>query len=428
MNLRPISIATMALCLLHSAPAFAQSQFELRSSEEEQRKAERVLGAGAPISRTGSGISASNLQAAVSEGEQEIALAVDFDLFNSTRKPPQERGDEFNVSSLNLTIRGSTPLNDEDGEPSNFFSGNSFVTGSKVTVGLTYFSGSQKSGRLLFERDQDPSLVRQVYTACAAKEARALAGDDPAKVKLASEFVERINAISMPAIEFVNDVRLSTGNANPDLAQFANTFEQKCLQGGLDDTVRTYLPSVFDRFERAAFSSSPLFFLGVSGTVGDENFSVLNRTDFKLDDVSRTPWQADAYAGLIGPNQNWSARASVFYGASYEAAESAEFCRTQAGSEEECIMGPDGSPIRNESARVALESRHLFSIGSDSQIGIAPEFTYDIEEDEFQVEVPFYFSPNDEGKLTGGIITRYQSDDDDFSIGLFIGVPFSVRF
>ncbi|HSF12636.1 MAG TPA: hypothetical protein VLA50_06650, partial [Erythrobacter sp.] len=124
----------------------------------------------------------------------------------------------------------------------------------------------------------------------------------------------------------------------------------------------------------------------------------------------------------------WSIRASVFHGNSYEAAENGEACRAGMDGTEECVMGPDGLPIRTEATRMALEGRRLFNIGGGQRIGIAPEFTYDFEMDDFQVEVPVYFSPDDKKQLTGGLFTRYESDDDDFSVGLFVGVPFSISF
>jgi hypothetical protein len=222
-------------------------------------------------------------------------------------------------------------------------------------------------------------------------------------------------------------VRLDLPKRKPELTEFSTRFAEKCT-GGLDALVDTYLPDAKNDFIRAAYTTSPMFFLGASGTLGDQSFQSLNRTEFLVEDVARTPWQAEAYLGLIGSDLQWSIRGSVFHGNSYEAAENGEACRATMNGTEQCITGPDGLPIRTEATRMALEGRRLFNIGGGQRIGIAPEFTYDLETDDFQVDVPVYFSPDAKGQLTGGIFTRYESDDDDFSFGLFVGVPFAIAF
>lgn len=496
-----LASSALAIGLLATATN-ANSQEAARSSTALERETKAVLGESTPLSRTGAAISSSNLQIATTKDEQELALGIDFELFSSAPIDIPDDVDTFRVNSLNLTLTGSTSLNSDADSPSDFFSGGSFVSGTKISAALTYFTTTHRNGEGLFfvneERGQ-LNLRDEIISACATKTA-TMFGSTPEKLKQARLFVQRVNGFSSFANELFEkdkatiiaflrtserppqqliakleeitfgvagktiseeivdhvlaDARLNLNDElrdvigefdstrNPTLPNFirvtlkrdpqlkgiVDQYEKACDQKTVDDLANEYLPEARDRFVSAAYTTDPLWFFGASGSLGDEDFSVLNRNDFLVETVSRNPWEVKGYAGLIGPDLNWSARASIAYGSSFEAAEDAEFCQMEMDDEPDCITGPDGNPIRDNSGRVALEGRVLFDLAKGNGIGFAPEVTYDLEEEDWIVEAPIYFSPNKEGQLTGGIITRYESDDNDFSVGLFIGVPFSVRF
>ena len=50
--------------------------------------------------------------------------------------------------------------------------------------------------------------------------------------------------------------------------------------------------------------------------------------------------------------------------------------------------------------------------------------TYDLKDDEFAVDLPFYLVPDKDGNLTGGIRLGYNTADDEVGIGVFVGSTF----
>ena len=61
-------------------------------------------------------------------------------------------------------------------------------------------------------------------------------------------------------------------------------------------------------------------------------------------------------------------------------------------------------------------------------MAIAPQVTYDTEDDEFLVEVPLYLQRNENSGLDAGIEFNYSSERDDFAVGFFVGVPLENLF
>jgi hypothetical protein len=72
-------------------------------------------------------------------------------------------------------------------------------------------------------------------------------------------------------------------------------------------------------------------------------------------------------------------------------------------------------------------------MGEFAKFAIAPQFSYDLVGDAYGVDVPFYLVGDGKGKLRGGFRLGYTNQkkadggrDDDISLGVFLGVPFSV--
>lgn len=152
-------------------------------------------------------------------------------------------------------------------------------------------------------------------------------------------------------------------------------------------------------------------------------------SNFKLASPSRTSWEVSAYYGLVSSNLDFSARARMLYGQTYETPAEAEICRTvSVPVGQECISGPDGLPLRKRTGLFSIETRHLFPLSATSNVAAAPQVTYRFEDNNIGVEVPVYLSPHTDGKLSGGLKFAYNSKGDEFGIGMFVGVPFSIFF
>ncbi len=180
---------------------------------------------------------------------------------------------------------------------------------------------------------------------------------------------------------------------------------------------------------RLGFAGRPTTFVGIDGTFGRNAYNHLDRTAFKLQETPKNSWEIAAYYGKIDANLNWSLRARAVYGQSYEVADEVQICRTVTGStDQDCIKGPDGLPTRKRSGLASVEGRYRFAITEQQIIAFAPQVTYNFETRDVGVEVPIYLSQDANGKLSGGLKLAYTSKKDDFGIGVFVGVPFSVFF
>jgi hypothetical protein len=99
------------------------------------------------------------------------------------------------------------------------------------------------------------------------------------------------------------------------------------------------------------------------------------------------------------------------------------------------LTGADGPPERGTQSILGLQFRHAFPtpIGRNAQLAISPELSVDLKNEAWSIDFPFYFATDSEGKLRGGVRGFYLNQRDlmdgrrgDFTLGLFVGVPFSV--
>ena len=227
--------------------------------------------------------------------------------------------------------------------------------------------------------------------------------------------------------------------AFPALKQAAETLATTCIEDFGDEgaIIRQWgTGSEVDYFSAEVENQHPVYFYGVSALLGYENYDFLDRINFRVSDSGRFAYDGSIYGGVIGKKGNWSLRGTASYARGYQSPDNAELCRmVAASSDQECISGPDGTPIKKENAYLSGELRLLFPLGKDKTEGdgtikkaprfaIAPEVTYDVDQNEWAVDVPVYLHRDKKGILDGGVRFGYRSDMKDFAVGVFIGVPF----
>lgn len=405
-------------------PVTADQDFVVKSVNEE---AGRVMSAGSPNSRAGAGYNSANVQFTSESGETDVSVAFSFDL--ERYKPARERDGYFIVSRTKIGLVASTPI-DKGKTDSALFSGDSLVSGSKLKFSLTTFRTKVGSGF------KAAPFIGRAYARCVRLESAhwSVTQNDRNAADLTRQtFVDNVvQKIETAAGFFDVKMAMTTEQRETDIGKYVlhacqpgdgaalgNTGELITAYG--DDPVafrHLFLPD-----------NAKLTFWGIDASMGREDHTYLDRAAFKLPSAPRTSWEVGAYYGWISSNLTFSLRGRAVYGQTYEDNDAAEICRTvsiPAGTE--CIKGPDGAPLRQRIGLVSVEARKLVTVNGATQIAVAPQVTYRTEDKNFGVEIPVYLVPDKDGKLSGGLKAVYNSKGDEFAIGVFVGVPFSIFY
>lgn len=399
-------------------------------------EAQRTTSDGSPNSRVNAGNYASSLQFTNESGDTSVSLALSFDL--QGYKPVKRRDGVYAVSVLKLGLTATAPI-DSSGKDSALFQGDSFVSGSKLRLSLSRYSTTIGSGL-----GSGPA-IKVAITKCVSTEGKnwidaqpnpdkASAADSPFLGEVVAALANGSDNIDYALA--VDSIPVQSGETSNRTRPIAVYLYQKCHPGSgrqfanVGELVDAYGPDPAEFRRRFLPKGAHLTFMGLDASMGRGDHTFLDRTNFKLLSEPRTTWEVGAYYGLISSDLTSSLRARVVYGQSYKDNDEAEICRTVSipvgGTD--CIKGPDGAPIRERTGLASVEARKLLIVNDKTQIAFAPQITYRFEDKNVGVEVPIYLVPDEKGKLSGGIKAVYNSKGDEFAIGLFVGVPFSIFF
>ena len=424
-----------ALVALVSSPSFADNSAKPAAIPLDQSQgksvleatndaAGQVLSAGSPNSRAAAGFSAANVQFTSENSDNAVSLAFSFDL--ESYKPSNGSGDYYSVGRTRLGIVATAPI-EQGSKSAGIFSGDSVVSGSTLKLSVTHFSTKVGSGMGSFP------ATKYAYQQCVIDQSGRWAAsnaDEDGAGDNAAEYAKKVGeqlSVSSNFRKVLND------GADSKVGKFVQLACQPGMAGGkfknTGELVDAYgdNPTAFRR--KFIPANAKLRFYGLDASVGRDDHSFLDRTAFKLQSKPQTSWEVGAYYGWLNSDLTFSARGRIVYGQNYSDQDEAEICRTvsvPAGTE--CIKGPDGAPTRNRTGLFSFEARKLVTVNDGTTIGIAPQVTYRFEDNNVGVEVPIYLVPDKDGKLSGGIKAVYNSKDDEFAVGLFVGVPFSIFY
>lgn len=394
----------------------------------------RTTSEGTPNSRVTAGSYATSLQFTNESGDTSVSLALSFDLRGY--KPIKRSDGFYSVSALKLGVTATAPI-ETSGKDAALFQGDSFVSGSKLRLSLSRYSTIVGSGA-----GSGPA-IKSAFIRCTSTAGNNWIESQP-----------NPNEASANESAFLGKIisEISGGNDNIDLAiamhraaggdpdyrskPIAKQIYNQCHPGpdrqfaNVGELVDEYGPNPSEFRRRFLPKDAKLTFMGLDASMGRDDHSFLDRTNFELLSEPRTTWEVGAYYGVIGSDLSWSLRGRAVYGQSYKDNDEAEICRSVSipvgGTD--CIKGPDGAPIRERTGLVSVEGRKLVTVNDKTQIALAPQVTYRFEDKNVGVEVPIYLVPDEKGKLSGGIKAVYNSKGDEFAVGLFVGVPFSIFF
>lgn len=406
----------------------AEQAVARRAAEVGNELAGRVMSEGSPNSRATAGYSAANVQFTQDSDETSVSLAFAFNL--TSYRAPAKPEDYYRVSQTRLSVVASTPI-EKGGKDSGLFAGDSLVSGSKLKLSVTSFSTQVGSGK-----GAGPE-ISSAYRQCVGQNAHGWVAVQPDRLKATSDA-----AIFAAGLDAKLAWREPNVNFDGIMVQTAKegdlglVIAKACYPGqdGGDlhdeyDLVSKYGGDSVTFGRRFLPDNAKLTFMGIDASFGREDHTYLDRAAFKLPSVPRTSWEAGAYYGQINSDLTFSWRIRGVYGQTYKDSDEAQICRTvsiPAGTE--CIKGADGAPLRQRTGLVSVEARKLVTVSDGTQIAIAPQITYKTKDNNIGVEVPVYLVPDEKGKLSGGIKAVYNSKGDEFAIGVFVGVPFSVFY
>jgi hypothetical protein len=346
------------------------------------------------------------------------SLSLAFELDGSVKSS----GNERIAISDRFLLKASAPLS--GGSETSVFSFNGIADGTAVTLGWSRFSRR-------FPNAEDHRAF--------AGEKRILATKACVEkvAKNAPTYLDKFRSEARDPTKSTDTILEELAKSDdPKIKKIGGTVSGKCIPGYAEDSpgdhqelIREYLSQQDEiEFTDKMFGTKPMLLLGIDATVGQKQFAYLDVPAFADKDVSHTSYEASAYFGLIGSSADWSLRAKGSYALGYKGRSSVTICQPiPGGVQSQCKTGANGAPRRKEGAFGAVEFRKTLSLGKAGlSIGIAPEFTYDVKEKDFAVDVPIYLVPDKDGKLTGGLRIGYRNDTKDVGVGLFVGVPFSV--
>ncbi len=169
---------------------------------------------------------------------------------------------------------------------------------------------------------------------------------------------------------------------------------------------------------------------GIDATIGINDFEWFDRVALSPREERRTDWSVAAHVVRYLPGSHTAFTGSVSYQRAFEAADEERVCPPgTTDPETDCPNMRTAGPTRNENLLLAVGVRHRIT-GADGNLGnlaVAPIVTYDAIDSVFGVDVPIYYTPNDDGGLNGGIRFGYRSDrDNKFSAAFFVGTTFDI--
>ncbi|HYE29626.1 MAG TPA: hypothetical protein VD887_13555 [Allosphingosinicella sp.] len=429
--------------LAQSAPSASdRAEGEARLLESIAARADQIeaqdrsiVQAQGPTDREGFAPTVPVFQLSTSSGETEISLGLSADLARTRRQyDPLSGNDRRTSSTTRVYLQGFAPIDKDEPAAGRFVDLTNPLSGSRITAGFVHYRS-----RYTLRRNEILQALRirqQVLSNCVEQSVRAwqsgITSSD--EIALGDRYVEafrermaRPRTLPESALRnIVADARFTT---IPEAVRSRCVHGTEAEPGDFLPLVALYgAPGLEDEVIRSLTGDAPTFFFGADATIGETEFSFLDRTSFSIQKDSRTGYSVEGFAGVIGGSGNWSIRGGVSYSRAHEAQRAVQLCRPVAGSADiQCLTGADGAPTRNSRTVASAEGRLLLPLGPQlGNIGIAPEFAIDVDEGDWSLDVPIYFARNGEGQLTGGARIGYASEGDDVSFGFFVGVPFNI--
>jgi len=224
----------------------------------------------------------------------------------------------------------------------------------------------------------------------------------------------------------------------------ASLHEKACNKAYFSEVEKYLTRQDLEGWKDDPFLTQILWNLGGSAKLAYKSYDYRDLETLKEASSERTPYSLSAFLELIGPAKSFgvgavdavvSLKGGVEYGQDYKKSKTQTLCLpAPASGPIECFSGPFDRPKREKGGKVFGVARWSPAPNAEQLIGwkgleLAP--TYDLEEDRFSVDASIYLVADSEGRARGGLRLSWTEDDDDpatdddnFTAGIFVGVPF----
>lgn len=178
--------------------------------------------------------------------------------------------------------------------------------------------------------------------------------------------------------------------------------------------------------------SRPFWAFNLQGTVATEKFEYFDSGTLMASDERRTSYSFGASIGFLPRlDSHWFGAVGFESKKSHKAANEATYCPVGGATPIKCTTGPFGPPQTEIDHKLRGTVRYAGSLRTSpngaSPIGAELVAAYDFHDKTWGVQLPVYLFVDKDNSLTGGIRGAYDSKEDDFQFGIFIGKSFDFR-
>lgn len=184
--------------------------------------------------------------------------------------------------------------------------------------------------------------------------------------------------------------------------------------------------------EDNSFLKGPIWLVGGTVSVGHDRFKHRDPSDFSEQKGERTPWGVSVNGGVMPFRELLYVGGGYEYKRQWVDADARTLCQPATTTPQECFTGPFGRPVRQDTSDLFGVVRYMNETAR-LPFGLEVKAAYDFETEVYGAVTSLYLVADEKKALRGGLRAGWQSDDDDpatdddnFTIGVFVGAAFSV--
>ena len=188
--------------------------------------------------------------------------------------------------------------------------------------------------------------------------------------------------------------------------------------------VTTYRPNAELRMNRALYSGYWSF--GLQGSIGSDKYDFVTPGTLAAGERRMTAYAATLGIGYYLPDAVTAIKFAAEYSSGAEDLDKQVVCKTVVVTPaDDCKFALPRAPGREEALVLRGEVRRFFPFSNGKGgIGAALTGSVDTLSGDYGVELPIYLSLPGDTPVLPGITFKYNSDEDDFSVGIFLKTVF----
>jgi len=361
---------------------------------------------------------------ALDVSEKKSSLTLGYSWSRQSHSPLDENGLRLSRTTFNVEL--SLPVGGSD----NLLLGSTYRglrNGPSLSGSLTLFDSRASDN--LDSRDFADIMAR-ASTGCPQHAAAAAARATEAESNAAA--AQNAVATATDQARAANRARDLQGAAEV-AREAAETMGLECSRHA--DPANNYRPNRQFAIDHSGTAEAvinratlqPGIAVGIEGSVGLDVFDY--RTPITLVEHSRTEpnFSIKAYFTYFPSDAMSMFTIAAEYKNEFKAQGEQILCPTVVNNpNDDCRHAPPGPPTSNDSLLLSAEYRRVLrSLGRLGQIAIAPRASIDTLSGEYELTLPIYLRPRNDFGLLPGLSFTYNSEDDEFIVGVFLKRSFN---